>query len=638
MALLHVTGLKKSFGEHTVFSGISFDVFERDRIGLIGVNGCGKTTLFRILTGADTPDEGGFGLAKGARLEALDQSPVWEKDVTLYDAALEAFRPLIRMEEELGALSSQMEQADTVTDAMLRRQDALQQAYERGGGMTFRSRTRAALLGLGFTDEEIRSEMRHMSGGQMRKAELARALLSEADLLLLDEPTNHLDIVSIEWLEEYLSNYAGAFLVVSHDRYFLDHVCTRMLEMENGGMTAFRGNYSTYTEHKMDEREYAMRRYQNGMREIKRLEGVIEQQRRWNQERNYVTIASKQKQIERLQSALVKPDDLPASIRFHLRAEELTANEVVVCRHLDKRFGSTRLFTDLNLLIRNGERVCLLGANGCGKTTLLRILLGQEPPDGGVYRLGANVHVGYFSQSTTHTDKTNTVLDEVCDAYPFRDRQEIRNLLGAFLFRGDDVYKRLNTLSGGELARVQMLKLMLSGSNVLFLDEPTNHLDIPSREALENALVDYGGTMLVITHDRYFANRIADRILRMDYDGLTEFEGDWDSYKIALKERAEAEQPEKPAPQNDYVRAKQHRSAVLRAKTALTNAEKTIHALEAEIDEAESALNDPALSMDYQAAAALCERMAEKRRALEGAYAGWEAAQAAYDALSGEEA
>ena len=326
MALLHVQGLTKSFGQRTVFSDVSFDVFPKERIGLIGVNGCGKTTLFRILGGEDAPDSGVVSLIKGARLAMLDQSPVWEEGVTLFDSALQAFERLIAMENELAALSAAMERADDVTDAMLRRQDALQRKYEDDGGLTFRSRTRAALLGLGFTDEEIHSPVAHMSGGQMRKAELARALLSDADLLLLDEPTNHLDIVSIEWLEAYLADYGGAYIVVSHDRYFLDHVCERMLEMEHGGMTAFRGNYTRYIEHKMDEREFALRRYRNGMREIKRIEGVIEQQRRWNQERNYVTIASKQKQIERLRTQLVKPEDLPQGIHFQLHAEELTAN------------------------------------------------------------------------------------------------------------------------------------------------------------------------------------------------------------------------------------------------------------------------------------------------------------------------
>ena len=629
MALLHAEKLQKNFGERTLFSEVSFDVFQKDHIGLVGVNGCGKTTLTRMLLGLESVDGGVLSVAKGARIASLDQSPVWAEGETLYQAVLHCFDHLRAMERDLAALSERMTAADTVTDAMLRHQAELTDRYEREGGLTYESRTRSALLGLGFTEGELTEEIAHMSGGQMRKAALAKILLSAADLLLLDEPTNHLDIASMEWLEEYLKSYRGAYMVISHDRYFLDAVCGRILELENGSLHTFSGNYSRYAEHKLGEREYALRHYKNGLREIKRLEGVIAQQRRWNQARNYVTIASKEKQIERLKSQLVKPEETPDAIRFSLRAGELTANDVVSCRDLSKSFGEKTLFRYLNLLVKNGERVCLIGANGCGKTTLLKILLGQEQPDEGYYRLGPNVNVGYFSQSTVHTESGARVLDDLADAFPRETPQRLRNLLGTFLFRGDDVYKPLNTLSGGELARVQLLKMMLSGSNVLFLDEPTNHLDIPSCEALENALAEYGGTMLIVTHDRYLTNRIADRVILMDQSGVRAFQGDWDSYKAAIAESG-LEEPtadREPAKENEYQRGKDRRAAAARARTALKKAEQAVMEGEAAVAALETELARPEIASDYEAAAGICGELNEKREALERAYGEWERAE-----------
>jgi ATP-binding cassette subfamily F protein 3 len=639
MALLHVENLSKSFGERTVFSGVTFEVANKDHIGLMGVNGCGKSTLFRLLSGQDHPDSGTVSTGKLTKISLLDQSPVFSDSVTLYEAVLQVFSDLLEKEKQLSLLSRRME-SDGVTDAMVLRQAQLQESFQSGGGLTCRARTRSTLLGLGFTEEELSQPIKSMSGGQMRKAELAKILLSEADLLLLDEPTNHLDIASLEWLEGYLKEFRGAFIVISHDRYFLDQVCTRMLDMEHGCVSGFSGNYTEYIEHKMDQREYAMRRYENGLREIKRIEGIIQQQRRWNQERNYVTIASKIKQIDRLKAQLIKPEKEPDAMHFSLHAQELTANEVVVCRNLQKAFGTKTLFSNLNLLIQNGERVCLLGENGCGKTTLMRILMGLEAADGGFYKLGPDVSVGYFSQSTLHTDETAAVLDSMLNAYPRFDTKPMRNLLGQFLFRGDDVFKPMNLLSGGELARIQLLKLMLKGSNVLFLDEPTNHLDIPSREALEKALAQYGGTMLIITHDRYFANRIADRMVLMDGEGLHDFEGDWDSYTTARAEKAllQAPLPQEESLKNEYLINKERRAALAKAKAALAAEEKTVAALEAEI----AALNEKALApeaaSDYSATQSLYEEMEQLNHALDQAYASWERAQAQLDALAEEEA
>ena len=628
MTYLHVQELKKYFGVRELFSDVSFDIYERDHVGLVGVNGCGKSTLIRMLTGEEPIDGGQISFGKLVRVASLDQSPVWEKNETLLTAVLHCFDHLFRMEEQLNELADRLASGD-VSDALIGRQAALQDRYEREGGMTFRSRARSTLLGLGFTEEELESKVENMSGGQMRKAALAKILLSDADLLLLDEPTNHLDIASLEWLEDYLKGFRGSYIVISHDRYFLDSVTERTLSLENRTLTAFHGSYTAFVEHKMDERAYAMRRYNNDLREIKRIEGIIAQQRRWNQARNYVTIASKEKQIERLKKQMVKPEALPDEIRFDLHADELTANEVVICRHLRKQYGSKVLFDDLNLLIRNGERVCLIGENGCGKTTLMKILMGEVEPDSGTATLGTGVRVGYFAQSTVQNESQQTVLDYVCDLFPRELPQRIRGLLGIFLFHGDDVFKPLNTLSGGELARIQLMILMLRGSNVLFLDEPTNHLDISSCEALEDAIAAYGGTMLIITHDRYLANRIADRMILMNSRGLTEFAGDWDAYKRLLREQA-AEQAavEKPAPQNDYLRKKELRAERARLRSQRDRAEKEIAALEAEKNAVEAQLAAPSAQQDYEKLSALYLSVETLGKKLEAAYDAWERAEA----------
>ena len=633
MSLIHAHGLEKSFGERTLFSEIAFDVFELDRIGLVGVNGCGKSTLMRMIAGKEPHDgRGQLSVSKNISIATLDQTPDWGTGQSLYDAALEASCKWIEVERTLREIALCIER-DGASETLIRRQAELQERYTGGGGLTFRARTRSTLLGLGFSEEQLAQPISLMSGGQMRKAALAKILMSDADLLLLDEPTNHLDIASLEWLETYLASFRGAFVLISHDRYFLDKVCNRIFELENGSLNQFSGNYSQSMEKKMDERAFAMRKYQNTLREIKRIEGIIAQQRRWNQARNYVTIASKEKQIERIKATLIKPENAPQAIHFNLKADALTANEVIVCKDLSMRFGEREIFRGLNLMIRRDEKVCLLGANGCGKTTLLKILTNKIEPDSGSYKLGSNVHVGYYEQSTVRQNDTRTALDALNAAFPRYDVKQLRNMLGAFLFRGDDVFKRMSDLSGGEYARIQLLKLMLSGSNTLFLDEPTNHLDIPSCEALEEALSDYGGTMLIVTHDRYLANRIADRIIIMDEDGVRAFEGDWDAYKSFLAESAATKEREEPAAKNDYQLSKERNSALARAKSALRKAEERVHADEAALKALEETASDPQIASDYEAAKRVYEQLDLQQIAVEQSYAEWERAEAALQSL-----
>ena len=638
MALIHAQELTKSFGERTLFSGVAFDVFEQDHIGLVGVNGCGKSTLLRMIAGKEPHDGAGqLAVNKSINVALLDQSPEWRNGVSLYDAVLEASGKWMQIERELHEIAERIEAGGPVNDSLIRRQADLQERYQSGGGLTYRARTRSTLLGLGFSPEELERPVSVMSGGQMRKAALAKILMSDAELLLLDEPTNHLDISSLEWLEAYLSSFRGAYIVISHDRYFLDKVCNRIMELENTAMRLYAGNYTQSMEKKMDEREFAMRKYKNSLREIKRIEGIIEQQKRWNQARNYVTIASKQKQIERIKSTLVKPEDEPNAIHFHLQADALTANEVVVCKGLSKRFDGRVLFQNLDLLIRRDERVCLLGANGCGKTTLLKILTNQIEPDAGSYKLGSNVHVGYYEQGSVRPNDPRTIVDALNAAFPRYDQRQLRNMLGSFLFRGDDVFKRIGELSGGEYARIQLLRLMLSGSNVLFLDEPTNHLDIPSCEALEDTLNEYGGTMLIVTHDRYLANRIADRIILMDGDGIREFEGDWDAYKEFLAESAAPPEKEASPAKNGYQQAKERKAALNRAKGVLSRAEDGVKEAEIALAALEERACSPELAADFEKANAVYAEMETQRRLVEKRYSEWERAEAEYAGLLTEE-
>ena len=646
MPVLAAHHLKKSFVERLLFSDVTFEINEKDKVGLVGVNGCGKTTLFRILLGQEQPDEGSVYKNRGMRVVSMAQS-IEDTEQSVYDATLAVFAPLMELEAAMEQVNAALEHAEeNELDALIRRQHSLRERYEDGGGLTFRSRTRAALLGLGFTEEELSKPLSIMSGGERNKAQLARVLLSGANLLLLDEPTNHLDIDSIAWLEEYLRGYAGAFIVISHDRYFLDAVTNRTMEIKNTRFFLSEGNYTRHAELMADEQEMLRRKYLNTQKEIRRIESIIEQQRRWGQERNFITAASKQKQVERLRATLVAPERDTEGIRFRFHADEVGGNDVLIAEGLSKAY-ETPLFHGVDLHVRKGERVFLLGPNGCGKTTLLRILMRKERPDSGSFYFGAKVRPGYYEQHMTGLHNELSALAEVREAYPRMDDTEIRTALAAFLFRGDDVHKELGLLSGGERARVQLLKLMLSGANLLLLDEPTNHLDIASREALERALEEYDGTMLIVTHDRYLADRLADRILYMTGEGVEEYIGGYTEFlserarRAALAAERTPAAPEQEAAaaapkQNDYRARKERQSALNRAAGEVRRAEERIAAAEEEIAALEAELALPEIASDYKKAGELSRTVDEKRRALETLYQKWEEAQARLEELEGE--
>lgn len=638
MSILAAFGLKKTYVTRTLFEGVSFELGPRDKVGLVGVNGSGKTTLFKLLTGEEAPDEGSVSVNRETRLGATKQSVDGLTD-TVYAATLQVFSPLIQIEQELDQINSRIAAGESNLDSLIKRQTVLRERYEFDGGLTYESRTRSTLLGLGFTEAELNKELSSMSGGQRNKAQLARLLLGGANLLLLDEPTNHLDIDSIAWLEDYLRAYNGAFIVISHDRYFLDRVTNRTFELKNERLTVSEGNYTRHLELQQNEQESLRRVYYRTQKEIRRLEGVVEQQRRWGQEHNFVTAASKLKQIDRLKATLIAPEKEPEGIRFHFTAREAGGNEVIVVDELAKSYEKP-IFKNASFLVRKGERAFLLGPNGCGKTTLLRIIMGREQANKGTTRFGAHVKPGYYEQTMHSLHDENTVIGEIWDEYPRLNHTEARNALAAFLFRGDDVNKTVSMLSGGEKARVQLLKLMLSGSNLLLLDEPTNHLDIASREALEDALTDYDGTMLVVTHDRYLVNRLADRILYMTENSVEEFVGGFDDFWETYQERrAQAEKENTPKKQerpNLYKEQKDKQAALARASGELRRVEKLVTDAEEEIASLDEQLIDPAIASDYMLAIELGTKADEKRTELTALYAAWEDAQRNYDELTEE--
>ena len=604
MAILTVNNITQSFGEETVLRGVTFELQKGERVGLVGVNGSGKTTLFKVLTGEYTPDTGSVVFGKDTVLGYMEQHVCRDLEKTAFDEVMTVFSPLLQMERELEEVSAKLSAhpGEEETQGLILRQTELNDRFVDGGGLTCRSRARSALLGLGFLEEQLQNPVGVLSGGQKAKLQLAKMLLSGANLLLLDEPTNHLDIPSVEWLEDFLKNYGGAYIVISHDRYFLDKVTGRTLEMEGKTVTSYKGSYSRYLDLKAEKRLAMERVYENTQREIKRIEGIIEQQRRWNQERNYVTIASKQKQIDRLEATLEKPEEDPESIRFQFKASRRSGDEVLTAEDVSLSFDGPKLFDHVNLEIRRGEKVFLIGPNGCGKTSLFKILLGQYQPDGGLVKLGAGVDLGYYEQSQMSLHDEKTVIDEIWDLHPRMTQTEVRSALAVFLFKGEDVFKPVGALSGGERARVLLLKLMLSKANFLLLDEPTNHLDIGSCQALEDALQGYDGTLFVVSHDRYLINKLADRLYVLGKDGAKLYPGNYDYYLEKRQEEAEAAPREEAAPKVNLYKLRKERESELRKKrTALSRVEGQIEENDRERAALAEKLEQPEVSADYQA-------------------------------------
>ena len=628
MAILTVNNIQQSFGEEIVLQNITFEMQKGERVGLVGVNGSGKTTLFKVLTGEYTPDTGSVVFGKDTVLGYMEQHVCRDFHKTAFDEVMTVFAPLLRMERELEDLSALLEgttHPQEELERLILHQTELNDRYVDGGGLTCRSRARSALLGLGFTEDQLQNKVGVLSGGQKAKLQLAKMLLGGANLLLLDEPTNHLDIQAVEWLEDFLKNYSGAYIVISHDRYFLDKVTERTLEMEGKTLTSYKGNYSRYLELRAEHRLAMQRVYENTQKEIARIEGIIEQQRRWNQERNYVTIASKQKQIDRLEATLERPEDDPESIRFQFKASRRGGNDVLTAQDLSLSFGENRLFEHVDLEIKHGEKVFLIGPNGCGKTSLFKILLGQYTPDSGLVRLGSAIYVGYYEQSQLSLHDEKTVMDEIWDLHPQMTQTQVRSALAVFLFKGEDVFKPVGALSGGERARVLLLKLMLSKANFLLLDEPTNHLDIGSCEALEDALSGYDGTLFVVSHDRYLINKLADKVYVLGKEGARLYLGNYDSY-LEQREKEQAAQEEQTPQQpkvNLYKLRKEREANLRKRRTALSRLEGEIEENDRQVKDLEGKLEDPEFAADYEGVVAASEEISRLHQRAEELLMEW---------------
>ena len=626
MILINANNLGKSFADEVLFKNVSFSVDSADKIGFVGINGAGKSTLFKIIMGEMSPDEGEIFKAKGTFCGYLTQHACTNSQNTVFGEILEVFAEQVKIEKELEDIQGDINTGYGDLDTLIKRQHILSERFSEIDGFFYRSKIRSALLGLGFREEDFDLAVEKLSCGQRTRVELCKILLSGADVLLLDEPTNHLDIQSVEWLEDFLLSYKGAVIVISHDRFFLDRVTNRTFSLENGRLYSQNGNYSFFRKQREIERLTEKRSYDNTVKEIERLEGIVEQQRRWNREKNIKTAESKLKVIEKLEKDLVKPEAITENIEFRFRAKSGGGDEALTVSNISKSFDGKRLFSDISFNIMRGERVFLLGPNGCGKTTLIKMVMGLLENSVGEIKVGANTYLGYFDQIQSKLSMDKTVINELWDEYPKMTETEVRNALAVFLFKGDDVFKEIKTLSGGERARVELAKLILRDINFLVMDEPTNHLDIQSKEALEDALSGYNGTMLMVSHDRYFINKLADRILYLDDRGLQNFGGNYDYFLEKFKAKAEP-QKVKSEPINDYKLQKQRESERRRLKTKITRLEEEILKLEAEIEDLNTELNSQEVSADYVKAFEITEKISALTEKLEENYSSWEELQ-----------
>ena len=624
MSLLMLNNVSKSFGERVLFENVSFNIENNTKMGFIGSNGVGKTTLFRTIL--DEEDyTGDIVKSSELRIGIMEQTPPSSESLTAYDYALEVFSRFFEIEEEMENIRITLEKGEGDTERLINRQEALNTEYIRNDGLTFRSRTRSMLLGLGFLESELSLPMNSLSGGQKTRLSLARTLLSEANFLLLDEPTNHLDIESVRFLEDFLKNTNKAFIVISHDRYFLDKVTNTTIELENRKISCYTGSYSTFLEKKEQVKKAAERKYENTMAEIKRIEGIIEQQKRWNRERNIRTAEHKQKSIDRLVETLEKPEEDTSKIRFKFSASRKSGNDVVKVTNLTKRYGEKALFENVSFEIKRGERVFLLGPNGCGKSTLYKMIKGTaQAPEGAVW-FGTNVDCAYYDQDRSGIQGGKDVESELWDVYPQMDRTQIRNALAAFLFKGDDVFKQTDTLSGGEKARLSLLQIMLTGANFLLLDEPTNHLDIRSKEALEAAIEDFEGTVFIISHDRYLINKMADKILAFENGSVSCYNMNYDDYinKVVSNSSQTVQSGEKVKKEpNDYQKQKQKQSERRRIEGKIKRCEETIEICETEIEKINNEIN--CAGSDFEKITKLSKDLEEKEAQQEQLMNEWE--------------
>ena len=631
MILLTLQNVSKSFAMNTVLKDVNLTLQAGSRMGLVGVNGSGKSTLFKLISGAMEPDEGTISLVKGARVGVLTQDADIQSDLTIQQELERVFEPVREMERRLRDMEAEMaEKHDdpAAFDQLSRAYSRLMDRFEDAGGYEWPSRIQGVLAGLGFARGRENQPANLLSGGEKTRLCLARLLLTQPELLMLDEPTNHLDLQSVEWLEDTLKKYKGTVLVISHDRYFLNSVCDCMAELSMRHLTQYEGNYDRFAVQRQANLERQLKEYKLQQAEIARQEAIIARYRMYNREKSIKAAESREKRLEKMER-LEKPVS-EQKVRFSFETRRRTGDDVLFARELSKGFEGRTLFEHFNLHLRAGDRVALIGANGVGKTTLLNIITGKLPPDSGTVVFGSNVDLGYYDQhqSGLHPDKD--VLNELWDDFPRLEIDRVRGVLALFLLTGDDVFQPIRTLSGGEKGRVALAKLMLRKDNLLLLDEPTNHLDMDSREVLEDALQDFDGTILTVSHDRYFINRVANRVIEMRPDGVTEYLGNYDDYIEKKRQEALGDQEDPLGGKTKTQLDKEKRRERLKQESAkqlrlrLKQAEQAIADAEARIADLEARMADPETYKDPDAAQALARDHREAQSSLDRLYEDWE--------------
>lgn len=629
MIILNVNNVSLSFGTNKILDNVTFYLQEGKKVGLVGVNGAGKSTLFKILCGIYQPDTGEIFISKSLKTAYLAQNTGLDSSNTIWEEVLTAFEPIIQMEKRLKQLETiiSVEKDDTVLQSRLKEYSTLTDKFTQNGGYEYTSRCRGVLKGLGFAEDQFVLSVRSLSGGQKTRLALAMLLLEEPDLLLLDEPTNHLDIEAIEWLEEFLKQYRKSVFIISHDRYFLDAVTSQTIEIENLQSTTYEGNYSSYVQQKALNRELQQKHFDLQQKEIARMEAFIEQQRRWNREKNIVAAESRMKAIDRIEK-IDKPSNLPSKINIKFKSGVNSGNDVLYVDDLAKQYPGRKLFDNVSFKLEKNDRAFVMGPNGCGKSTMLKIVCGKLPQDSGSVEFGANVVLGYYDQELEGLDEEKTIIEEVWSANEKLTQTEIRTALASFLFSGEDVFKPISVLSGGEKSRVALVKLMLSGSNFLILDEPTNHLDINSREILEGSLQNFDGTILAVSHDRYFIKKLSSRIIEFNPQGVLDFKGDYEYYLDYRKEKA-IEANSIAVDENlsvsklERLESKEQKSRKRKLEKQLTDTEGEITRIETRLSKIDEEMLSPQLQSDHVKLTELLGEQVRLKTSLDELYDLW---------------
>ena len=622
MSIIVCDGVSVSYGADVILDKIDFSVNEGDKVGVIGVNGAGKSTLFSVLRGRLDASKGDVFISSGAEIGCLEQiNDAHRFNCNIYETAVSAFDKLIKLENEINILRSRMENGD---EAVIKAFSDSTERFNILGGNEFRSKTKSMLAKFGFGEEDLYKSADQLSGGQKTKLLLVKLLLSEPDVMLLDEPTNHLDAKTCEWLENYIISSKKTFLIISHDRYFLDKITNKTLEIAHGVSEMYEGNYTTFREKKKALDEAKLKHYNLQQKEIARLEAFIENQRKWNREKNIIAAESRQKTIDKMVK-LEKPKEKEKGITFSISHSGAMSHDVLSVRNLSMSYPNKPLFSNLSFEVKRGEKLFIIGKNGCGKSTLLKILTGREKQNGGIFELGYNQTIGYYDQEQQLLDQSSTVIDELWSVYADKTNTEIRSMLARFGFRGDDVFKSISVLSGGERARLSIAKMVACGISLLVLDEPTNHLDIDSREMLESALNEYDGTIITVSHDRYFIKNLATAILEIDKDrydnGFIWKQCGYDEYiSSCTKKETETSRPVSGVGKADFEEAKQRKNLYRSSKNRYTKAESEILELESKLSELRKKATDESVIYDYLALDEIYKKEQELEEHIENLY------------------